>query len=67
MQKLISKFTQQSTVTPVKRLFMQPVARSFNRSIKPENSGIASKLFMAAGLGGMAYLTMQSINMNKNR
>jgi len=46
---------------------MQPVARSFNRSIKPENSGLTSKLFMAAGLGGMAYLTMQSMNINRNR
>ena len=64
MQKLTSLFNK---VSPAKKLFMQPVARSFNRSMKPPVSNTGSYMLMGAGLTGMAYLTYTSMNMSKNQ
>ena len=63
MQKLTSLFNK---VSPAKKLFMQPIARSFNRSMKPPVSNNGAYMLMAGGLTGMAYLTYASMNMSKN-
>lgn len=53
---------------PVKRLLMQPAVRNFNRSVKPPGTtSYGGMMLMGASLGGMAYLSYKSINMNKNR
>jgi len=64
MQKLTSLFAK---VSPAKKLLMQPIARNFNRSVRPPVNNTGAYMMMGAGLTGMAYLTYSSMAMSKNQ
>jgi hypothetical protein len=60
MQRLNTLLTK---VAPVNKLLMQPLARSFNRSVKPPVQNYGAYMMMGAGMTGMAYLTWKSMNL----
>lgn len=69
MQRLTSMMTKVPQMSAAKRALVQPVFRSFNRQAKPPTgyNNYGGMMLMGGALGGMAYLSYQSLNLSKNR
>lgn len=60
--------TKVPQMSAAKRALVQPVFRSFNRQAKPPSgTSYGGMMLMGGALGGMAYLSYQSLNLSKNR